>query len=188
LRELQNAFQQAQLIPVDQGARESTPSQAQVYLPHAPGSQEERWQPLTRVTRLSAGRYLLRRPDRWQPGRFQYSIALLDQGRLLQESHPWEEIDIPRLCYALDQAAGRRTIARWYGQAGSETLTLHLESHLPRREYRLLQAVGERLPVSPNSTWRYCWRAIARSDLPLVAQALQSLGITSEHQITASTG
>ncbi|GER84277.1 hypothetical protein KTAU_29130 [Thermogemmatispora aurantia] len=182
LRELQNAFQQAQLIPVDQGARESTPSQAQVYLPHAPGSQEERWQPLTRVTRLSAGRYLLRRPDRWQPGCFHYSIAWLNQGRILQESQPGENQDIARLCYALDQAAGRQAIARWYGQAGSETLALHLESRLPRREYRLLLALSECLTTERSAPLRYRWQGIAVEDRPRIEETLRPLGLTfAEH-------
>nr|BBH93109.1 hypothetical protein KTA_13080 [Thermogemmatispora argillosa] len=185
LPELQSFFQQAPLISVDSAPLEDEPSE--VYWPHHAGPQEERWLPVTRAARLPAGRYLLRRPDRWSRGRFHYRIVLLDQGRILQESHPWEEMDIetPRLCYALDQAAGRKTVAH-FAPTGSETLALGLESRLPRREYRLLQAVGERQPTSQRATLRYRWCAIARADLPLVTQALQALGITSEYHSAAS--
>jgi hypothetical protein len=179
LRELNTAFQQAQLTPVERAPMES--DRIEVYLPHRRGPQEELWQSLIRATTEPPGRYLLRRPERWSRGRFQYSIVFLDQGQILGESLLGEDDDIPRLCYALDQAAGRQTVARWYGKPGSEALELWLESPLPRREYRLLQVVGEREPASQSGRWRYGWRAIARADVPLVEQALQALGIKTLH-------
>ncbi|WP_052890295.1 hypothetical protein [Thermogemmatispora carboxidivorans] len=180
LRELQSAFQQAQLTPVERTPTAS--DQIEVYLPQGCGPQEERWQPLIRTATAPPARYLLRRPDRWQPGRFQYSIVWLNQGQILQESHPWEEVDIARLCYALDQAAGRRTTVRWSGQAGSKTLALHLESRLPRREYRLLLALSAHLSIERSAPRRYRWQGIAVEDRPRIEETLRSLGLTfAEH-------
>ncbi|WP_069805632.1 hypothetical protein [Thermogemmatispora onikobensis] len=180
LRELQSAFLQTPLTPVERTPTAS--DQIEVYLPQSRGPQEERWQPLIPTATASPGRYLLRRPDRWQPGCFHYSIAWLNQGRILQESQPGENQDIARLCYALDQAAGKQAIARWYGQAGSETLALHLESRLPRREYRLLLALSECLTTERSAPLRYRWQGIAVEDRPRIEETLWPLGLTfAEH-------
>ncbi|MBX5457619.1 MAG: hypothetical protein IRZ31_12010 [Thermogemmatispora sp.] len=178
LRELQSAFLQTPLAPVERTPTAS--DQIEVYLPQGHGPQEERWQPLIRAVTAS-GRYLLRRPGYWSPGRFYYSIVLLRQGQILQES-PLEDQDITRFCYALDQAAGRRTIAHWYGQAGGQTLELHLESRLPRREYRLLLALSARLTTERSTPLRYRWQGIAVEDRPRLEEALRPLGLTfAEH-------
>ncbi|WP_376794044.1 hypothetical protein [Thermogemmatispora sp.] len=174
LQELNLFFQHIPLTNVDRPPDES--DQIEIYLPWASGPQEKRWQPLAQQ-RSAQGRYLLRWRQSQPQQIWRYSIALLDQGRLRQEQELAADHNIPRFCYALDQAAGRLNQAEWIATAPGGPLALHLESRLPRREYRLLQALGEQQPKDPKDARPYRWRAIAAEDRPLVEAALQPLGV-----------
>lgn len=92
-----------------------------------------RWQALSYV---NDGRYLLRTNTPW--GIRQYSIGTIRNRRLTHQSSELHDTDIRRLCYALDQRAGKPTWARWNAQRGE----LILMSELPGRERKFLSSVG----------------------------------------------
>lgn len=92
-----------------------------------------RWQALSYV---NDGRYLLRTSTLW--GIRQYSIGTIRNRRLTHQSSELHDTDIRRLCYALDQRAGKPTWARWNAQRGE----LILMSELPGRERKFLSSVG----------------------------------------------
>src|SRR5229473_2668264 len=128
-----------------------------------------RWRSLNQVTE---GRYLLRTSTPW--GAYQYSIGLLSNRRLTQQSAGLWQIDIRRLCYALDKRAGKPTSVKW----NAVQRELILRSELPGRERKFLSSVGT-LQENTDGNY-YPRRLIIAMDFSPVLTMLQDLGIQIE--------
>ncbi len=128
-----------------------------------------RWRSLDQVT---DGRYLLRTSTPW--GVYQYSIGLISNRRLTQQSAGLWQIDIRRLCYALDNRAGKPTSVRW----NEVQRELILRSELPGRERKFLSSVGT-LQENIDGNY-YPRRWIIAMDFSPVFTMLEDLGIQIE--------
>jgi len=128
-----------------------------------------RWRSLNQV---AEGRYLLRTSTPW--GVFQYSIGLLSNRRLTQQSAGLWQIDIRRLCYALDKRAGKPTSVKWK----EVQRELVLKSELPGRERKFLSSVGTLQENTDGTYYPRRW-IIAMDSMPVLTM-LQDLGIQIE--------
>ena len=128
-----------------------------------------RWRSLNQVT---DGRYLLRTSTPW--GAYQYSIGLISNRRLIQQSAGLWQIDIRRLCYALDKRAGKPTSVKW----NAVQRELVLRSELPGRERKFLPSVGTLQENIDGNYYPRRW-IIAMDGMPVLTM-LQDLGIQIE--------
>lgn len=130
-------------------------------------TQYRRWRSLDTV---DDGRYLLRTSKPW--GIKQYSIGSIRNHRLVEESAELHDMDIRRLCYALDRRAGKPTRARW--NPGQGELTLY--SELPGRERKYLSAIGF-LQENEDGYYPRRWANIGSAYISDVETLLNGLGI-----------
>src|SRR5260370_9921712 len=128
-----------------------------------------RWRSLDQVT---DGRYLLRTST--PCGAYQYSIGLISNRRLTQQSAGLWQIDIRRLCYALDNRAGKPTSVRW----NEVQRELILSSEFPGRERKFLSSVGTLQENTDSNYYPRRWR-IAMDSMTVLTM-LQDLGIQIE--------
>lgn len=128
-----------------------------------------RWRSLNQAT---DGRYLLRTSTPW--GVYQYSIGLLSNRRLTQQSAGLWQIDIRRLCYALDKRAGKPTSVKW----NEVQRELVLRSELPGRERKLLSSIGTLQENADGNYYPRRW--IITMDFAPVLTMLEDLGIRIE--------
>jgi hypothetical protein len=132
--------------------QQTTQYTAEVYVASLDKPQRQRWQSLDKVQ--EDGRYLLRSQKPW--GQRFYTIGYIENRRIRKQSHILESWDIRRLCYALDDEAGRPTRAIWNKRKG----ILTLESELPARERKHLAILGI---LQTNCTRHYyprIWRIL----------------------------
>jgi len=128
-----------------------------------------RWRSLDQVT---DERYLLRTSTPW--GAYQYSIGLLSNRRLTQQSAGLWRIDIRRLCYTLDKRAGKPTSVKW----NELQRELILRSELPGRERKFLSSVGTLQENADGNYYPRRW--IITMDFAPVFTMLEDLGIQIE--------
>ena len=128
-----------------------------------------RWRAINQVVN---GRYLLKTSTPW--GAYQYSIGLISNRMLTNQSVGLWQIDIRRLCYALDKRAGKPTSVRW--NEGHRELVLR--SELPGRERKFLSSVGTLQENTDGSYYPRRW--IIAMDVLTVLTMLQDLGIQIE--------
>jgi hypothetical protein len=131
--------------------------------------QRLRWRAINQVVN---GRYLLKTSTPW--GAYQYSIGLISNRMLTNQSVGLWQIDIRRLCYALDKRAGKPTSVRW--KEGQRELVLR--SELPGRERKFLSSVGTLQENTDGSYYPRRW--IIAMDVSTVLTMLQDLGIQIE--------
>jgi len=166
LEDLAQDFAAKELMPTSQ-PQDTTSSALEAYVASLDKPQALRWQPLGQV---DDGRYLLRNVLPW--GTRQYSIGTTQAHQLTQQSAELQSMDIRRLCYALDHAAGMPTRAKWDRQRGTLTVT----SELPARERKLLAAIGQ-LQTPEHGYYPRRWVNISARDAEKADQALAQLGI-----------
>lgn len=128
-----------------------------------------RWRSLNQV---KDGRYLLRTSTPW--GAHQYSIGLISNRKLTQQSAGLWQIDIRRLCYALEKRAGKPTSVKWKEMQGE----LILRSELPGRERKFLTSVGTLQENADGNYYPRRW--IITMDFAPVLTMLEDLGIQIE--------
>jgi hypothetical protein len=128
-----------------------------------------RWQAINQVVN---GRYLLKTSTPW--GAYQYSIGLISNRKLTNQSSGLWQIDIRRLLYALDKRAGKPTSVRW--NEGQRELVLR--SELPGRERKFLSSVGTLQENTDGNYYPRRW-IIAMDGMPVLTM-LQDLGIQIE--------
>ena len=128
-----------------------------------------RWRTINHVVN---GRYLFKTFTPW--GVNQYSIGIINNRMLTNQSVGLWQIDIRRLCYALDKKAGKPTIVRW--NEGQRELVLG--SELPGRERKFLSSIGTLQENADGSYYPRRW--IIKTDFAPVLTMLQDLGIQIE--------
>ncbi len=167
LEELADYFDEMELLPVSH--QHVSESSLEAYDTSKFKPQYLRWESPNRVR---DGRYLLRASTPW--GTHHFTIGSLNEHRLIHQSAEVRQADIRRLCYALDQRAGKPTKARW----NQKRSLLILHSELPGRERKLLSSIATLIENSNGNYYPRQW-IIAR-DVEGVFSMLNELGIQVE--------
>ena len=171
LSELLQVFSSQTLLPVSDYNSRSMSYEA--YAAYINKPQGLRWLSLGDVR---DGRYLLRTRAWW--GTKQYSIGEIQNRQLVRQSHELHRpnIEVRRLCYALDWKMKTPT------QAKLSRTMLTLWSELPVRERRLMAAIATLAPE--ERYYPRIWQGITHKQLDNVSEMLQHLGITIISQDT----
>ena len=156
-------FHMRELLPVDH--HDAGGGFAEAYEAHLDKPQGLRWSSLDHV---AGGCYLLRTSTPW--GMRRYSVGEIRNHHLIRESSELRQMDIRRLCYALDRREGVPTRVKWNKTLG----TLILKSELPMRERKLLASIGH-LQLSEHGYYPRKWVDI--QDMRKVDEILEGLGI-----------
>lgn len=165
LDELAQSFFSQELLPIN--LQNDSSSFFEAYAAEVVKPQHLRWQPLDHVVE---GRYLLRTYTPW--GIRQYSVGYISNRQLTKQSVELLHTDIRRLCYALDNKAGKPTRARWDRKRGNLTL----KSELPGRERKFLSSIGF-LRETEGSYYPRQWVDIDPKHANRVESLLTKLGI-----------
>jgi hypothetical protein len=166
LEELARLFEEQNLLAVSRQNTSDTSLEAYDASINTP--QYSRWRSLDHIVR--DGRYLLRTSTPW--GLNHYTIGFITKRRLAQQSGELYQVDIRRLCYALDHRAGKPTIAQW--DQRRSLLTLH--SELPGRERKFLSTIGMLIENKDGKYYPRAW--LITQDADHVFSMLKDLGIT----------
>lgn len=142
-------------------------SSLEAYAAYVNEPQYLRWHSLDYV---EDGRYLLRTSTPW--GTRQYSVGYIRHHNLTEQSAELREMDIRRLCYALDKRTGKPTRARWSARRGE----LILNSELPGRERKYLSSIGF-LQENKDSYYPRRWVGIDSIYSGSIKTYLNQLGI-----------
>jgi hypothetical protein len=142
MRDLIQLFHSTELLPVEHHHQT-----LEAYVASSHPWQELRWQTLDHVR---DGRYLLRTSPQF--GTREYTIGIVRNHQIFQQSSPLRSIEIRRLCYALDEEAHVLTSVEWDRDKGS----LVLRSELPARERKFLASIGQ-LQVPTDKYYPRSW-------------------------------
>ncbi len=164
LQQLYADFLKCSLLPVSQ--QEGASRGLEAYACQSGKTQATRWRLPDNV---ADGRYLLRTQVQW--GKRQYSIGLIQNRRLVEQSSTMPFLDIRRLCYALDHSKGMPTSVEWAPTQGKLTL----RSEFPMRERKELASIAT-LQVPDEGYYPRSW-IIPREHHETLKGMLQDLGI-----------
>lgn len=149
--------------------------QVQLYRPDRAGTgatQHARWSSPGGSTTREPRRFLARRQTR--AGR-EYQIVSVQDGKVLEIGDLPASVEVRRLLYGLDAAAGRPTIITQLRAA--RTVGYEIRSELPAAERRLLRALGGELTVPANGDYYpRCW-TVHQDLAPRVERSLRDLGV-----------